>query len=168
MIPGLGSAAVRAAVAALVLLAGLWGGALSAAAELDFSKALKLGSGPRVVVEFTDPDCPYCRAASRYLDGRGGVTRYVFFYPLARHPRSREKVRHILSRKDGEVAYHQAMSGALDGAPRLVSTPWGDRLQEEQVTIATRAGVRSTPTFMINGRIVVGFDRPKIEELLGN
>lgn len=138
------------------------------ASDLDFARALKIGSGPKIVVEFTDPDCPYCRTASRYLDGRRDVTRYVFFFPLARHPRAKEKVRYILSQKERERAYHQVMSGAMDGATPLPSTPRGDKLQEEQFAIATRAGVTSTPTFMISGRIVSGFDRARIEELLGN
>lgn len=155
------------ALVALLLVAGICLAAPLRAAELDFAKALKIGSGPRVVVEFTDPDCPFCRSASRYLDGRRDVTRYVFFYPLARHPRAREKVGYILSRKDGERAYHQVMSGALDGAATLASTPRGNRLREEQLMIAARAGVTSTPTFMINGRILTGFDRARIEELLG-
>lgn len=161
---------IRWAMAALLVVAGICPGAPLFAAELDLSRALKLGSGPKVVVEFTDPDCTFCRAASRYLDGRRDLTRYVFFYPLARHPRAREKVRYILSRKEDERerAYRQVMSGALDGAARLDSSPRGARLQEEQFAIATRAGVSSTPTFMISGRIVTGFDRPRIEELLGD
>lgn len=162
------SVRIRAVIAALLLVAGLCPVTPLFASELDFSRALKIGSGPKVVVEFTDPDCPYCRTASRYLDGRGDLTRYVFFYPLARHPRAREKVRYILSRKERERAYHQVMSGAMDGAVTLPGTPRGTRLQEEQFAIATRAGVSSTPTFMISGRIVTGFDRVRIEELLGN
>jgi thiol:disulfide interchange protein DsbC len=153
---------------AALMLAGLWLTAPLFASELDFSKALKIGSGPKVVVEFTDPDCPFCRTASRYLDGRGDVTRYVFFFPLARHPRSKEKVRYILSQRERERAYRRVMSGAMDGVATFPGTPRGERLQEEQFVIATRAGVNSTPTFMISGRIVTGFDRARIEELLGN
>jgi thiol:disulfide interchange protein DsbC len=151
-----------------LLLAGCCLAAPLCASDLNFARALKIGSGPKVVVEFTDPDCPFCRSASRYLDGRRDVTRYVFFYPLARHPRAREKVRYILSQKERERAYHQVMSGTMDNAATFPSTPRGERLQEEQCAIATRAGVTSTPTFMIFGRIVTGFDRARIEELLGN
>jgi protein-disulfide isomerase len=59
------------------------------------------------------------------------------------------------------------MSGRLDSAPQLVSTPEGVKLQEEQVEIAKKQKVDSTPTFIINGRIIVGFDQKKIEEALG-
>lgn len=138
-----------------------------AAAEMDFSKAIQIGSGPKTVVEFTDPDCPFCRKASKYFDGRTDVKRYVFFNPLARHPRAKEKVRFILSMPDKAKAYHDIMSGRLDSAPTLASSPEGVKLQEEQFEIAKRSKVDSTPTFIINGRIIEGFDLKRIEEVLG-
>jgi thiol:disulfide interchange protein DsbC len=137
------------------------------AAEFDYSKAIQIGSGPKTVVEFTDPDCPFCRKASKYFDGRPDVTRYVFFKPLARHPRAKEKARFILSMPDKAKAYHDVMSGRMDSAPLLVSSPEGIRLQEEQSEIAKKAKVDATPTFMINGRIIEGFDLKRIEEALG-
>jgi thiol:disulfide interchange protein DsbC len=139
----------------------------AAAAEIDFSKAITIGSGPKTVVEFTDPDCPHCRKASKYFEGRTDVTRHVFFYPLARHPRAREKAQFVLSMPDKAKAYHDVMSGKMDSAPPLASTPEGVRQQEQQVEIAKKSKVDSTPTFMINGRIIEGFDLKKIEEALG-
>ena len=138
-----------------------------AAAELDFSKAIKIGSGPKTVVEFTDPDCPFCRKASKYFEARPDVTRYVFFNPLARHPRAKEKARFILSMPDKARAYHDVMSGRMDAAPPLASSPEGVKLQEEQFEIAKKAKVDSTPTFIVNGRIIEGFDLKRIEEVLG-
>lgn len=137
------------------------------AGEIDFSKAVKIGSGPKTVVEFTDPDCPFCRKASKYFEGRHDVTRYVFFNPLARHPKAKDKVRFILSMPDRAKAYHDVMSGRLDSVALLTNTPEGVRLQEEQYEIAKKSKVDSTPTFMINGRIIEGFDLKKIEEVLG-
>jgi len=142
-------------------------GSPATAAELDFSKAIQIGSGPKTVVEFTDPDCPFCRKASKYFESRPDVTRYVFFKPLARHPRAKEKARFILSMTDKSRAYHDVMSGRMDSAPALAATPEGIKLQEEQSDIAKKAKVDATPTFIINGRIIEGFDVKKIEELLG-
>jgi len=139
----------------------------AAAAEIDFSKAITIGSGPKTVVEFTDPDCPFCRKASKYFEGRSDVTRHVFFYPLARHPKAREKAQFVLSMPDKAKAYHDVMSGKMDTAPIPAPTPEGVRLQEQQREIVKKAKIDSTPTFMINGRIIVGFDRKKIEEALG-
>lgn len=137
------------------------------ATGIDFSKGFQIGSGAKTVIEFTDPDCPFCRKASAYFEGRTDVKRIIFFVPLARHPRAREKARFILSMPDKAKAYHDVMSGRLDAAPPLVSTPEGNRLQDEQAVIAKRLKVDSTPTFMINGRIIEGFDLKKIEEVLG-
>jgi thiol:disulfide interchange protein DsbC len=142
-------------------------GAVASAADIDISKGITIGSGPKTVVEFTDPDCPFCRKASKYFEGRPDVTRHIFFYPLPIHPRAKEKVRFILSMQDKAKAYHDVMSGRMDVAPHLASTPEGIKLQEEQREIAKKHKVDSTPTFMINGRIIVGFDVKKIEDALG-
>src|SRR5664279_763010 len=93
------------------------------AAEFDFSKAITIGSGPKTVVEFTDPDCPFCRKASKYFEGRRDVTRHVFFYPLARHPKAREKAQFVLSMPDKARAYHDVMSGKMDSIPLPAATP---------------------------------------------
>ena len=123
----------------------------ASAAGIDISKSITIGSGAKTVFEFTDPDCPFCRKASKYFDGRPDVTRHVFFYPLPRHPRAKEKVRFILSMPDKSKAYHDVMSGKMDAAPHLASTPEGIKLQEEQLEIVKKNRVDSTPTFMING-----------------
>jgi thiol:disulfide interchange protein DsbC len=64
-------------------------------------------------------------------------------------------------------AYHDVMSGRMDTVPVLASSPEGVKLQEQQFEISKRAKVDATPTFMINGRIIEGFDQKKIEEMLG-
>lgn len=150
-------------IAAVLLISG----GSASASGIDTSKAITIGNGAKTVFEFTDPDCPFCRKASKYFEGRPDVTRYVIFYPLPRHTRAKEKARFILSMPDKAKAYHDVMSGRMDSAPQLASTAEGAKLQEEQLTIAKKYKVTSTPTFMINGRIIEGFDLKKIEEALG-
>lgn len=142
-------------------------GVAAMAAGIDTSKAITIGNGAKTVFEFTDPDCPFCRKASVYFEGRSDVTRHVFFYPLPRHPRAKEKARFILSMPDKAKAYHDVMTGRMDAAPQLIATAEGIKLQEEQLGIAKKHKVNATPTFMINGRIIEGFDVKKIEEALG-
>lgn len=138
------------------------------AATLDFGKAITIGSGAKSVVEFTDPDCPFCRKASKYFEGRSDVTRHVFFYPLPRHPKAKEKAQYILSQMDRASAYHEVMSGRMDSVQKFEGiSAKGVKLQEEQLEIAKKHKIDSTPTFMINGRIIEGFDKKKIEEALG-
>jgi thiol:disulfide interchange protein DsbC len=140
----------------------------ASAAGIDTSKSITIGNGTKTVYEFTDPDCPFCRKAATYFDGRTDVTRHIFFYPLRNHPRAKEKARFILSMPDKAKAYHDVMSARMDAAPPLASTSEGVKLQEEQLDIAKKFKVDSTPTFIINGRIIVGFDQKKIEEALGS
>ncbi|MCM0082554.1 thioredoxin fold domain-containing protein [Geomonas sp. Red32] len=140
-------------------------GAAWGAESLDLDKAVKVGSGKIMVIEFTDPDCPHCRKAEAYFQGKPQVTRYIFFLPLAIHPGAKEKVQYILSAKDRERAYLEVQSGKYD--PRTaVITPEGIRLQKEHQEIAKKNKVRSTPTFMIYGRIMTGFDINRIDPLL--
>jgi len=142
-------------------------GSYASAAEIDTSKSITIGNGAKIVYEFTDPDCPFCRKATTYFDGRTDVTRHIFFFPLRNHPRAKEKAQFILSMPDKAKAYHDVMSGRMDAAPPLSSTPGGIKLQEDQLEIAKRNKVNATPTFIINGRIIEGFDQKKIEEALG-
>lgn len=139
----------------------------ASAAGIDTGKAVTIGSGSKTVLEFTDPDCPFCRKASKYFEGRPDVTRHVFFYPLSRHPKAKEKVQYILSQSDRSKAYHDVMSGKMDTMQAFATTPRGVKLQQEQYDIAKKSNVNSTPTFIINGRVIEGFDVKKIEGALG-
>ena len=153
----------------LILLASLLVSGTASASTIDLTKALVIGNGPKKVIEFTDPDCPFCRKASVYFHNRRDITRYVFFNPLAMHPNARSKVQYILSSPEKARLYHEVMSGMVDrmDVKNLPITAAGVKLQEEQQAIAKKAGIDSTPTFMIMGRIIEGFDLKKIEELLG-
>lgn len=139
----------------------------ASAAGIDTGKAVTIGSGSKTVFEFTDPDCPFCRKASKYFEGRPDVTRHVFFYPLPRHPKAKDKVQYILSQADRVKAYHDVMYGKMDTAQTFSTTAKGVKLQQEQYDIAKKSNVKSTPTFIINGRIIEGFDVKKIEGALG-
>lgn len=141
----------------------------AAADSLDLSKALVIGNGPKTVIEFTDPDCPYCRKAAAYFAKRKDVTSYIFFTPLAKHPQAKRKAQYILSHKNQLQAYHEVMNGRHDRvtADKLAVTAKGITRLEQQQTIAKALKIDATPTFMVFGRIVEGFDLTRIEELLG-
>ncbi|MCX7634155.1 MAG: DsbC family protein [Syntrophales bacterium] len=136
------------------------------AGTLPLQKALKMGSGPQRVIEFSNPDCSYCRQASKHLSQRKDLTRYVFFLPF--HPRTEHKIRYILCAKDRVAAYEEAMAGKLDGdtlATCQDATVEG--LLKEHREAAKRLGIDATPFFIINGKAVQGADIPRIDQLLG-
>ncbi|MBT0666229.1 DsbC family protein [Geobacter pelophilus] len=133
--------------------------------SLPLEKAVKIGSGKNTVIEFTDPDCPYCRKASEFLKKRKDVTRYVFFAPFA-HPQAITKIHHILNSKDKAAAYEDMMGGK----PSPQGATYSDSvksLAQEHIALARKLGVQGTPTFFVNGQEVVGADEKKIESLLG-
>lgn len=134
--------------------------------SLPLDKAVRIGTGKTVVIEFTDPDCPFCRKVSKFLEGRTDVTRYIFFTPLA-HPQAITKVEYILNAANKAKAYQDMMDGKnpthQNGEyPRSVR-----ELAQEHLSLARKVGIQGTPTLFINGQQVVGADIQKIERLLG-
>ena len=131
---------------------------------LPLEKAVKIGTGKNTVIEFTDPDCPYCRNASEFLKKRKDVTRYIFFAPFA-HPQAITKVHHILNSIDKGAAYEDMMTGKP--SPQGVTYSEAVKsLAQEHISLAKKVGVQGTPTFFVNGQEVVGADQKKIESIL--
>jgi thiol:disulfide interchange protein DsbC len=134
--------------------------------SIPLDKAFKIGSGKHQVIEFTDPDCPYCRKVDEFLAKRTDVTRYVFFFPLRQiHPDAEKKARYILSQKDREQAFREIISGALDGKP-LPESAHKNVMLEDMESVAQSIGVRGTPALWIDGIAVNGADIPRITVLL--
>ena len=133
--------------------------------DLPLEKAVKVGRGPKTVIEFTDPDCPYCRRASEVLKKRTDITRYVFLTPLA-HPNAVNKVHYILSAKDQEAAYHEMMEGKPLPEPNKEYSKEIKDLAAEYMNLARTMAIDGTPTFYISGQQVVGADMDRIENLL--
>lgn len=133
----------------------------------DLEKAVKVGSGKTVVIEFTDPDCPFCRKAEAYFQGKPEVTRYIYFFPLRMHPEAKAKAQYILSAKDKTKAYQDVVSDRYDsGKAASAITPEGIKLQKEHMDIAHDNNVDAVPIFQIGGRIIKGFDKNKLDDLL--
>lgn len=134
--------------------------------SIPLDKALKIGAGPHRVIEFTDPDCPYCRRVDELLSKRTDVTRYIFFFPLRQiHPEAEKKARYILSQKDREKALREVVSGAFDGKP-LPEAAHRNAMLDEMEKVAKSVGVRGTPALWIDGTAVNGADIPRITALL--
>jgi thiol:disulfide interchange protein DsbC len=142
-------------------------GALASKAvkDLPLDKAVKIGEGKTVVIEFTDPDCSYCRKASEFFTKRTDVTRYVFFAPLA-HPEAIAKIEYILGAGNKAEAYDAMMVGQEIPASAKPATGAVKALAQEHLAMAKKVGIQGTPTFFINGEQVVGADTKRLEELL--
>lgn len=133
--------------------------------DLPLDKAVKIGSGKTTVVEFTDPDCPYCRKAYEFFKSRTDITRYTFFTPLA-HPAAITKIYYILNSGDTEKAYREMFEGKNPVEPAKGYSETVKKLAQEHLNLAKSVGVTGTPTYFINGKLVVGADFQQIEKLL--
>jgi len=133
--------------------------------EIPLEKALKIGNGENQVIEFSDPDCGYCRKASEFFSKREDVTRYIFFFPLSEQ--SETKVRHILCSADRERAYKNVYEGKPDGTVCVVCKDEKvEAIIKADRDAGNRLGIEGTPFFFINGKAVAGADLQLIEKLL--
>ena len=135
--------------------------------KLPLDKALKIGNGKTMVVEFIDPNCHYCRLSFNFFTKRmKDITLYVFFLPLSQD--SANKIQYILCATDKAKAYDDVLGGKLDGNDKLnlcSDKDTQDMIKAHQEAVA-KIGVRATPLFYIKGQVVSGFDQPAIEKLL--
>ena len=132
---------------------------------LPLDKAVKVGDGKKIVIEFTDPDCPYCRKAFEYFSKRTDVTQYVFFAALA-HPAAITKIQYILGADNKAQAFDAMMLGQEIPATAKPVTESIKMLAQEHLSLAKKMGIQGTPTFYIKDEQVVGADTKKIDDLL--
>ncbi|HBL23706.1 MAG TPA: protein-disulfide isomerase [Deltaproteobacteria bacterium] len=135
--------------------------------NVPLDKALKVGRGPNKVIEFTDPDCAYCRKLSTFFRGREDVTRYVFFVPLAAHKGADQKVRFILCSDNPERSYEEVMEGKFDGKPMdTCNSETVSDIMKTHRDIGTKTGIQGTPMLWVNNTAVRGANIPIIKGLL--
>ena len=136
--------------------------------NIKLDQAIKIGQGKNTVIEFTDPDCPYCRQGSEFLSARSDVTRYIFFAPMSSHTDAIPKIRYIFCSKDKAKAYEEAMTGKLDSMKfEICADPKVDEAIKAQDEIVKKIGINATPTYVINGTIIKGADLRTMGKLLG-
>lgn len=133
--------------------------------DLPLEKAVKVGDGKHVVIEFTDPDCPYCRKGAEYFTKRTDVTRYIFFAPIA-HPQAISKIEYILGAPNKAEAYDAMMLGQEIPATAKPASEATKALAQEHLALAKKVGIQGTPTYFINGQMIVGADTKRFDELL--
>lgn len=135
--------------------------------EVSLNDAIKIGNGKNTVIEFTDADCPYCRAASKFLAAQKDLTRYIFFVSLSGNPQTAAKVKYIFCSPDRAKAYEEVMSGKLDEPlPKPCDSKAAENLYDKHRLIGQEIGIPGTPCFLINGKPVLGANFKEIGKLL--
>lgn len=130
------------------------------AKSIDKSVAIKFGNGSNEVLEFTDPDCGYCRAAEKMFEENEtkiDATRYVFFTPLDTiHPGASEKAIHVLCSDNPAEEYKKMMRNELMSYPNQCVR--GKEILEKHMALSSSLHVSGTPTFYVNGVRYVGIN----------
>lgn len=134
------------------------------------------------IVEYSDFQCPYCARVvatiAQLIQNNPGKIKWVFkHYPLPNHPDS--PLAHAAALAAGEQGKFWEMHDLIFKNQRkvkrdhLMNYAWQLKLDtnrfqqdlhsgrftkviEADIQEATRVGARATPTFLINGRLVVG------------
>jgi thiol:disulfide interchange protein DsbC len=134
--------------------------------------ALAFSIGPEkapTVIEFTDPDCPYCRALDRYWAAKtaeGKPVRRLVFFVSSIHPEAAAKAEHVLCSPDKAAAFKSVYAGA---APAVLRTCTEGRARvEAHAKIVSSAGITGTPTLIAGGKLISGFQQAEIEAFLSS
>jgi len=136
--------------------------------ELPLDKALVLGDGDKEIIEFTDPDCPYCLELHKYyMTGIGkNVKRYVFFTPIRnRHPNAPAKAIHILCSDNKEAAFHEVYTQQLP-FNEMKNCNEGVQMLSEHEAISRQFGVNGTPTIVLENSVLPGLDKARIAQFV--
>ncbi len=135
--------------------------------SLPLEKAIVLGPEDGIpLIEFTDPNCPYCRKYDRFIEGlEQNVRRYVFFEP-AGHEKARPKMVHILCSEDRAAAFRRVFDGQIEEA-ELKACPEGEALLQEHAEVSKRMGVSVTPSIVAGKEVIMGFHQDAILAYLG-
>lgn len=136
--------------------------------HIDPSKALSIGpAGAPTVIEFTDPDCPYCRALDRFWAAKaaeGKRVRRLVFFVTGIHAGSAAKAEHILCSPDPAAAFENIYAGAT---PKVLATcAAGKAKLAAHDALVAQTGIGGTPTLIVGGRVVSGFRQDELEAFL--
>ena len=137
-------------------------------AKIESGDALRIGPvGAPQVIEFTDPDCPYCQALERFWASKAAegkpVQRLVYFVSGI-HPEAAAKAEHILCSPDPAAAFKAIYAGARP--PSLLTCKAGAEKVAADARAVKAMGVAGTPTLVVDGKLVAGFQQAELEAFL--
>jgi thiol:disulfide interchange protein DsbC len=136
--------------------------------SIDPAKALAIGpSDAPTVIEFTDPDCPYCQALERFWASKaieGKPVRRLVYFVSGIHPQAAAKAEHILCAPDRQAAFKALYAGEAPSV--LLKCAEGQAKVEADAALVQSMGISGTPTLIVDGRLVSGFQQAELEAFL--
>lgn len=147
-------------------------------ANLDLSAALVIGSGAIEIIEFTDTDCLFCQRFNQWISAKNKayknkhnkdlVTRKIVLIPIdLLHPKAHKEAVHVLCQapKDYVTTLKQTLEETIAFSD-LDACKKGRDLLIKHRKIAQALGVSATPTLVIDGQIIQGFNLQKLEGVI--
>jgi thiol:disulfide interchange protein DsbC len=136
--------------------------------KIEAGEALAIGpaDAPQVI-EFTDPDCPYCQALERFWAAKaaeGKAVRRLIYFVSGIHPDAAAKAEHILCSPDPAAAFKTVYGGAKP--PVLLACKAGADKVAADARAVKAMGVSGTPTLVIDGKLIAGFQQAELEAFL--
>lgn len=132
--------------------------------KLPMEQALVLGDKDGVpIIEFTDPDCPYCLRFNDYINTSDHKVKRIIFFDSRIHPSAKEKITHILCSEDKEKAFKDVYNRIEVTYKKCEA---GLKQAAAQQKASEDIGVNGTPTFILEGSLVTGFKKAAIEDYL--
>lgn len=110
------------------------------------------------MIVFDDPECPYCiklhAEIKKAVEQRPDVAFFVKLFPLAMHPKAKDKAKAILCAKEKGAQLLEDSFAGKDLPPATCET----NQVEENIKLAGELGIGSTPTLVFpDGRVVPGY-----------
>lgn len=137
---------------------------------IDPAKALVIGpAGAPTVIEFTDPECPYCRALQKFWIAKaaeGKPVRRLIYFVSGIHPQAAAKSEHILCSADKEAEFKAIYGGSQPSALRRCA--FGHAKVEADAIAVQKIGITGTPTLIVDGKLVSGFQQGELERFLAD
>ncbi len=141
--------------------------------DIPSDVGVTVGEGKDELVAFLDPDCGHCAQAHEWLEKRDyeGVKLRVLFLQMTPDNPSygraqqfvcappqlrREALRQVYAHEDPAPGQH------------LLTCDTAANQLAAQAQIAKNFGVNGTPTFLLKGQTVLGFNRERLETLLSS
>ena len=118
------------------------------------------------IVEFTDPDCPYCRKVDDLLNSFEGSIKRSTIFVADRHASAKPKVEHLIC-LDDPVQRKSDMKRIMQGDVFDFKTcERSNEIISKHREIAQKMRVKGTPVLFVNNTRVEGADLEKIRNLL--
>jgi len=135
--------------------------------DLDSTVALKMGDGDKTIIEFTNPDCTYCRKLNTFLFNKGKSVKREIYFSLAGNGNSKANAKavHILCANDPEAEFQRVFNNEVKVTDMLSCKEGKEKLAAHR-RISDEFGVSGTPTLVLGDSVITGFRQAQIARFL--